>query len=81
MKDLQLRLEVEAAAQEWVAAVMQQNNIPASIMEEALIGVQLMLKDIMLREALRSLPIEEEKESMEREEEDAGSNTSADNES
>ena len=48
MKNLQLHLEVKAAAQKWVAAIMQQNNIPASIMEEAFIGVQLTLKNIIL---------------------------------
>lgn len=68
MKDLQLRLEVEAAAQQWVAAIMQQNDISASIMEEALTKVQLQLKDLMLQEVLRAFPIEEENEPMEREE-------------
>lgn len=68
MQDLQLRLEVEAAAQQWVAAIMQQNNISASIMEEALTRVLLQLKDLMLQEVLQSFPIEEENEPMEREE-------------
>ena len=55
MNQLQLRLEVKAAAQNWVAAIMQQYEIPASIMEDALQSVQLSLKDLIAQELITEL--------------------------
>lgn len=52
MKNLQLRLEVKAALQQWVANIMQQNQIPAYVMEDALIDVQLSLKDLIMQDML-----------------------------
>ena len=52
MNNLQLRLEVKAALQQWVANIMQQNQIPAYVMEDALIDVQLSLKDLIMQDML-----------------------------
>lgn len=55
MNQLQLRLEVKAAAQNWVAAIMQQYEVPASVMEDALQSVQLSLKDLIAQELIAEL--------------------------
>ena len=55
MNQLQLRLEVKAAAQNWVAAIMQQYEVPATIMEDALQSVQLNLKDLIAQELIAEL--------------------------
>lgn len=55
MNQLQLRLEVKAAAQNWVAAIMQQYEVPASVMEDALQSVQLSLKDLIAQELISEL--------------------------
>lgn len=67
MNQLQLRLEVKAAAQNWAASVMQQYGVPAYIMEEALQSVQLSLKDVIAQELIAEIqagqaPIQEEEE-------------------
>ena len=67
MNQLQLRLEVKAAAQQWVASIMQQYGVPAHIMEEALQSVQLSLKDLIAQDLIAEIqagqaPIQEEKE-------------------
>lgn len=67
MTDLQLRLEVQAAAQNWVASIMQQYGVSATMMEDALTKVLLNLKDLVAQEAIQSMlaeqaPIQEEKE-------------------
>lgn len=67
MNQLQLRLEVKAAAQNWAASVMQQYGVPAYIMEEALQSVQLSLKDMIAQELIAEIqagqaPIQEEEE-------------------
>lgn len=67
MNQLQLRLEVKTAAQNWAASIMQQYGVPAYIMEEALQSVQLSLKDIIAQELIAEIqagqaPIQEEKE-------------------
>lgn len=67
MNQLQLRLEVKAATQNWVASIMQQYGVPACIMEEALQNVQLSLKDMIAQELITEIqagqaPIQEEKE-------------------
>ena len=55
MTNLQLRTEVQGAIQNWVASIMQQNNIPASMMEEALTKVLLNIKDLVLQETIREM--------------------------
>ena len=55
MNQLQLRLEVKAAAQNWVAAIMQQYEVPAFVMEDALQSVQLSLKDLIAQELIAEL--------------------------
>ena len=52
MNNLQLRLEVKATLRQWVANIMQQNQIPACVMEDALIDVQLSLKDLIMQDML-----------------------------
>lgn len=67
MTDLQLRLEVQGAAQNWVASIMQQYGVSATMMEDALSKVLLNLKDVAAQETIQSIlaeeaPIQEEKE-------------------
>ena len=67
MTDLQLRLEVQGAAQNWVASIMQQYGVSATMMEDALLKVLLNLKDLVAQETIQSIlaeqaPIQEEKE-------------------
>lgn len=67
MTDLQLRLEVQGAAQNWVASIMQQYGVSATMMEDALSKVLLSLKDLVAQETIQSIlaeqaPIQEEKE-------------------
>ena len=45
MNNLQMRLEVQGAIQQWVASFMQEYNIPAWMMEDGLNKVLLVLKD------------------------------------
>lgn len=70
MNQLQLRLEVKMATQQWVASIMQQYGVPAYIMEEALQNVQLNLKDMIAQELIaeaqaEQAPIQEEEEESE----------------
>lgn len=46
----QLRLEVQGAVQQWVASFVQQYNVPAAIMEDALNKALLMIKDQVMIE-------------------------------
>ena len=48
--NLQTQYEVKGATQQWVASLMQQHNIPASIMVDALNSVLLNLKDAVIQE-------------------------------
>ena len=45
MNNLQMRLEVQGAIQQWVASFMQEYNIPAWMMEDGLNKVLVVLKD------------------------------------
>lgn len=65
MKELQTRLEVQVAAQNWAATMMQQYGISAAVIEDALTKVLLSLKDIVTQElvqeiAAKEAPIQEE---------------------
>lgn len=50
--ELQTRYEVQLATQQWVASFMNQNNIPAYMMEDALNKVLLLLKDQVVTDLL-----------------------------
>lgn len=45
MNELQLRLELQISLQQWVNSTMQQYNISAAMMEDAMSKVMLSLKD------------------------------------
>lgn len=51
--NLQTQYEVKGATQNWVASFMQQYNIPASIMVDALNGVLVNLKDAVIQEMFK----------------------------
>ena len=59
MNQLQLRLEVKAATQNWVASIMQQYGVPAYVMEDALQDVQLSLKDMITQELIAEIQAEQ----------------------
>lgn len=48
--NLQTQYEVKGATQNWVASFMQQHNIPASVMIDALNSVLVNLKDAVIQE-------------------------------
>lgn len=48
--NLQTQYEVKGATQNWVAAFMQQHDIPASVMIDALNSVLVNLKDTVIQE-------------------------------
>lgn len=50
MINIQTQYEVKGATQQWVASFMQQHNIPASTMVDALNSVLLNLKDAVIQE-------------------------------
>jgi hypothetical protein len=50
--NLQTRLELQGAVQQWTASFMQNNGISAAMMEDALNKVLLKLKDRVLEEFL-----------------------------
>lgn len=64
--NLQLRVQIASAAQTWVATVMQQYGVSASMMEDAMSKVLLVLKDMAAQELIEELtaetPIQEEGE-------------------
>lgn len=45
MNELQLRFELQISLQQWVNSTMQQYNISAAMMEDAMSKVMLSLKD------------------------------------
>ena len=64
MSELNIKMQVEGATQQWVDSFMQNNNIPASIMEGALTKVLLSLKDKIIVDYLMEMqnPREEDNE-------------------
>lgn len=48
--NLQTQYEVKGATQKWVASFMQQHNISASLMVDALNGILVELKDMVIQE-------------------------------
>ena len=51
-EDLQKRMEVQASVIEWIDFFMKQNNVSASMMEDALSKTLLSIKDQAMREFL-----------------------------
>lgn len=51
-EDLQKRMEVQASVIEWVDFFMKQNNISASMMEDALSKALISIKDKAIKEFL-----------------------------
>ncbi len=51
-ENLQKRVQVQAAVNEWVSNFMRDNNLSASIMEDALSKTLLSIKDQAMREFL-----------------------------
>lgn len=48
--NLQSQYEVKGATRQWVASFMQQHNIPASVMTDAINAVLIELKDAVIQE-------------------------------
>ena len=51
-EDLQKRMEVQASVIEWIDFFMKQNNISASMMEDALSKALISIKDKAIKEFL-----------------------------
>ena len=51
-EDLQKRMEVQASVIEWIDFFMKQNNISASMMEDALSKALISIKDKTIKEFL-----------------------------
>ncbi len=51
-EDLQKRMEVQASVIEWVDFFMKQNNVSASMMEDALSKALISIKDKAIKEFL-----------------------------
>ena len=68
--NLQTRLEVQGATQQWVASFMTQYNISPSMMEDALNKVLCTLKDQVMIEFLNAAAAEVQPP--QKEEQDAG---------
>ena len=51
-EDLQKRIEVQASVIEWIDFFMKQNNISASMMEDALSKALISIKDKAIKEFL-----------------------------
>lgn len=56
MSDLQTRLEVQGAVQQWAASFMAQYGIPAAMMEDALNKVLITLKEQIVIDLLSAAP-------------------------
>lgn len=59
-ENLEKRMQVQAAVNEWVSTFMHDNNISASIMEDALSKTLLSIKDQAMREFLIYVQIQAE---------------------
>ena len=71
--ELQARLEVQAATQQWVAAFMNEYGVPADVMQEALTKVLLQLKDQIITDLLvAAAQAQSEQEQAPHQEEDDG---------
>lgn len=70
MSDIQLQLDVEVAARNWAATMMQQYNISAFMLDNALTKIQLELKNLILQEALQQLSASTEEVEGEKQDDD-----------
>ena len=70
--ELQTRLEVQGAVQQWAASFMAQYGIPAAMMEDALNKVIITLKEQVMIDLLTAATAP-------REEEEDGNTTESDN--
>lgn len=57
--DLQTRLELQGAIQQWVASFMEQNNVSPSMMEDALTKTLLHVKELAIQEFLMDIQMRE----------------------
>lgn len=55
MTELKLRFEVQRAVRTWIAFFMQENNVSASVMTDALSASLLELKDLAYAEMLSEM--------------------------
>lgn len=65
MNDLQKRLEIQGAVQQWAASFMYNNNVSAAMMEDALSQVLVSLKQQIIIDLL----IEQQNQNKEKNEE------------
>lgn len=57
-EDLQKRMEVQASVIEWIDFFMKQNNISASMMEDALSKALISIKDKAIKEFLTYVQVQ-----------------------
>ena len=58
MNQIQMRLEVQGAVQNWVDTFMLNNNIPASMMEDAINKALISVKDKALQEFILAATVQ-----------------------
>lgn len=61
-EDLQKRMEVQASVIEWIDFFMKQNNISASMMEDALSKALISIKDKAIKEFLTYVQMQVEQQ-------------------
>ena len=61
--NLQMRLEIQAAVQQWMESFMQQYNVPAYVMEDAMNKALSNLKDKVMVEFLTAAAMQQQQQS------------------
>lgn len=61
--NLQMRLEIQAAVQQWMESFMQQYNVPAYAMEDAMNKALSNLKDKVMVEFLTAAAMQQQQQS------------------
>ena len=69
MNNYEMRFQVQATLQQLVESFMQQNNLSAAVVEDALNKVTLYVKDLAVKELLVSLQQQSEPQDLVEEEE------------
>lgn len=69
MNNYEMRFQVQATLQQLVESFMQQNNLSAAVVEDALNKVTLYVKDLAVKELLVSLQQQPEPQDLVEEEE------------
>ena len=69
MNNYEMRFQVQATLQQLVESFMQQNNLSAAVVEDALNKVTLYVKDLAIKELLVSLQQQSEPQDLVEEEE------------